>query len=180
MSSEILRSFVSDRFADEHGAKPCTDYGTWRAVYGSVAQPLAALAYRSAADEPLFLETYFDAPIEDIVSRAFGRSVTRKSIVEIGCLAAAPTPALLRLWVDAAAVLSEHHEIAVATLTLPLRAMFARVGMPLISLGTAYSTRLDPGDAAQWGSYYAARPMICAGDIRAGHAALTTFGDDAV
>ena len=136
---------------------------------------MAALAVRRAADETLFLEAYLGVSIETAVSEAFGGPVERSAIVEIGCLAAAPTPAMLKLWSTAAISLSEQHRIAVATLTLPLRKMFARVGLPFIKLAKADPALLRGAASDNWGRYYETQPIVCAGDIGAGSAALQAF-----
>ncbi|KRB85660.1 hypothetical protein ASE00_02435 [Sphingomonas sp. Root710] len=173
--SEAVRAFVADRFAEQHGAKPCMDYGNWHVVHAAPDQPRAALAVRSAADERLFLETYLSEPVESAVSAAFGRDIPRAAIVEIGCLAATPTSAMLRLWSEAADRLSDSHSIAVATLTLPLRKMFARVGLPFIELAMASPQSLHHEARDRWGRYYETQPVVCAGDIVAGRAALRSF-----
>lgn len=173
--SEAVRTFVADRYAAQHGAKPCMDYGQWHVVHARSEQPMAALAVRRAADETLFLETYLELPIEAAVSMAFGRQVERGDIVEIGCLAAAPTPAMLRLWGEAAVSLSDQHRVAVATLTLPLRRMFARVGLPFVELAKADPALLRGAARHDWGRYYETQPFVCAGDIAAGSAALKAF-----
>ena len=175
MTVDRLKQFATEIFVDRHGATPCTDYGDWHSINGEADQPLAVLAYRRAAEEALFLETYLSAPIEKLVSGAMGRDVGRAAIVEIGCLAGMPTSALLTLWRDAARALARDHEIAVATLTIGLRAMFARIGMPFIEIGQADPAKLAPGQTDQWGSYYASQPIVCAGNIRAGLAALESW-----
>ncbi len=174
--NEAVRTFVSDRFAEQHGAMPCMDYADWHVINVGSHQPLAALAVRQAADEKLFLETYLEQPIEVVVSAAFGRQIARSAIVEIGCLAATPTSAMLRLWSEAAIRLSDGHEIAVATLTRPLRTMFARVGLPFIELAEADPQHLHQEVRDRWGRYYEAQPVVCAGDILGGQAALAAFG----
>lgn len=174
--SEDVRAFVADRFAEQHGSKPCMNYGDWYVVNAASDQPRAALAVRRAAEEPLFLETYLGKPVEAVVSAAFGRMIDRSAIVEIGCLAATPTSAMLRLWSQAAISLSDGHEVAVATLTLPLRKMFARVGLPFIELALADPQHLHPEAREGWGRYYEAHPVVCAGDIAAGRSALRAFG----
>lgn len=173
--SEAVRAFVADRYAEQHGAKPCMDYGHWHVIHARAEQPMAALAVRRAADETLFLETYLGVSIEAAVSEAFGSPVERNAIVEIGCLAAAPTPAMLKLWGKAAISLSEQHRIAVATLTLPLRKMFARVGLPFIELAKADPALLRGAARDNWGRYYETQPIVCAGDIVEGSAALQAF-----
>lgn len=173
--SEAVWAFVADRYAEQHGAKPCMDYDDWHVIHAAPDQPRAALAVRSAANEPLFLEAYLSKPVETTVSAAFGRDISRGAIVEIGCLAATPTSAMLRLWSEAADRLSDSHAIAVATLTLPLRKMFARVGLPFIELDMADPQSLHHEVRDRWGRYYETQPMVCAGDIVAGRAALRSF-----
>lgn len=173
--NEAVRAFVAGRFAEQHGAKPCLDYGDWHVVQTSSNQPMAALAVRGAADEALFLETYLSLPVEEAVSNAFGRPVSRSAIVEIGCLAAVPTPAMLKLWSETAVRLADRHEIAVATLTLPLRRMFAHVGLSFVELAAADPERLADPAGDRWGRYYESQPIVCAGDILAGADALRSF-----
>ncbi|UZW57819.1 thermostable hemolysin [Sphingobium sp. JS3065] len=177
--SEAVRAFVANRFAEQHGAQPCMNYDQWHVVHAQSKQPMAALAVRPASNEALFLETYLSAPIEQAVSLAFGYAVPRDAIVEIGCLAAVPTAAMLTLWNSAAASLVGQHRVAVATLTLPLRKMFARVGLPFVELATADPDRLYADARGRWGSYYDTRPIVCAGEIAAGCAALQAFGPGA-
>ena len=172
---EELREFIAKKYDRTHGANPCLDFGHWHWVRGERENPLAALAHRAASDGPLYLETYLTQPIEEVVSAALNEQIDRRAIVEIGCLAAEPTPALIQLWCEASVTLSADFRIAVATLTRPLRAIFAKLGMPITVLTTADPTRLSPGGGAEWGSYYELDPLVCAGDIRAGCAALKSY-----
>ena len=172
---DSLRFFVEDRYASQHGAQPVIGYQRWNSVQGSADQILATLAYRSAADERLFLEAYLTGPIEQAVSSALGRIIQRNSIVEIGCLAALPTAALLKLWLAVADTLSADYDVVVATLTRPLRRMLGRVGIELIELAPANPEKLDPKCSGHWGRYYDLDPVVCAGDISQGLRALSHF-----
>lgn len=51
-------------------------------------QVLAAAGYRRAADRPLFLESYLEAPVEQLIAAQAGCPVARTQIVEVGHLAA--------------------------------------------------------------------------------------------
>lgn len=134
----------------------------------------AALGYRRANETPLFLETYLDQPIEALVSDRLGRTIARSQIVEIGNFAADNALAMIDLWGAAANDLGGASEIAVATLTAPLRRMFARIGLPLTMLAPAIPARLGQG-AGAWGSYFDLDPQICMGVIAEGQRALATF-----
>jgi hypothetical protein len=133
----------------------------------------AQVGYRRASTEPLFLERYLDAPVEQVLSAALHRPVARDAVVEIGNLAADDATALVELWARAANDLGTDCEIAVATLTAPLRAMFARLGLQLVELAPARIERV--ADPKAWGRYYASDPRVCAGSIAEGQQALARF-----
>ncbi|MCJ2186880.1 thermostable hemolysin [Novosphingobium beihaiensis] len=172
MSDSPEFQLVRRRFMEVHGA--CV-----RPAFGSYSQieradlPRAAMGFRRADSEPLFLERYLDAPVEQAVSAALGRPVARGSIIEIGNLAADDAFSMIELWGSAANDLGADCEVAVATLTAPLRAMFARIGVPLAVLAPAVAERADEPD--EWGRYYASDPQVCAGVIAQGQAAIARF-----
>lgn len=134
----------------------------------------ALIGYRRADAGTLFLETYLDEPIEAAVSRACGRACSREQIVELGNFAADSAPLMLELWGGAANDLGGTSDIAVATLTAPLRRIFARIGVEITVLAPARAERLGE-QADQWGSYYAQDPQVCSGDIAAGQAAIAAW-----
>jgi hypothetical protein len=134
----------------------------------------AALGYRRAASEPLFVEQYLDAPVEAVVARALSRAVSRHDIVELGNLASTNAVAMVDLWDTVANDLSAWNEVAVATLTAPLRAMFRRIGLPFFVLAPARPERIQAG-ANDWGTYYGLDPQVCAGHIADGQVAIEAF-----
>jgi hypothetical protein len=165
-----VSALVAKRYAAVYGATPQIQYPDHVTVHGD-SGVAAVLGYRMAADQPLFLERYLDAPIEDVLSTRFGRSMDRARIVEIGEHASSRSRATLALWMNAADHLQDRADIAVAVLTAPLRAMFERVGLPVIALAPASASRLGD-DAGDWGRYYDADPIVCAGEIAVGRACL--------
>lgn len=156
-------------------------------VHGALAQPCftdmldvaragasrAVLGYRRADHDALFLECYLDAPIEVCLTKALGRPVARASIIEIGSLAADDGFAMVSLWAMAANDLGGECEVAVATLTAPLRHMFMRMGVPLYMLAPATVDRV--GNPELWGRYYDSDPMVCAGLIAEGQRAISAY-----
>jgi hypothetical protein len=151
-------------------------YMTWRSINAPDGHPLAVLGYRSADTGSLYLEAYLNRPIEKVIHDTLAVEVSRSDIVEIGCLAAMPSAALVRLWLGSAIELGARHKIAVATLTAPLRKSFERVGLPLHPI-----VRADPLSAPrtdeQWGDYYGHDPIVCAGFIGEGAAALSRYAN---
>jgi hypothetical protein len=173
MSRREACDLISRRYAEVHGAIPAIDYSLLR-VARSVSGERAALGYRRASSQQLFLEFYLDRPIEAELTRLLGRSIQRADIVEIGNLAADNAPAMVRLWADTANDLGGEAELAVAVLTRQLRAMFRRLGLTLHEIAPARPERLaDRG--AQWGSYYAQDPIVCAGFILEGQTKLAAM-----
>ncbi len=173
MQTQAARLLIQRRYAHIHGAIPNLDFPHF-SVDCRDGLAGAALGYRRAGEDRLFLEAYLDEPIEAAVSRCLGRAVDRMRIVEIGNMAADTAPAMVRLWARTANDLSGDTEIAVAVLTASLRAMFGRLGVRLHEIGPARAERLGEG-AALWGRYYASDPVVCAGAIADGHLSLARF-----
>ncbi len=173
MAAVAELSLIQRKYRDAFGASLNPTFGSYMHC-GDSSESGAALGYKRADLEPLFLETYLDEPIEHAVSRALGSLIRRESIVEIGNFAADNALAMVELWGSAANDLGARGEVAVATLTAPLRRMFARIGLPIHVLAAATPDRLGT-DADEWGSYYELDPKVCAGRIVEGQHALTAF-----
>lgn len=165
MHQAALSTLIRDRYAAVHGAVPAGDYPAYLTI-GVPEAPQAALGFRRADAGPLFLEAYFDRPIEAELAARLDRPVTRAQVVELGDHASHRAAATVTLWRESAAALEGQAEFAVAVLTRPLRAMFARLGLPLIELAAARIEALGEAGAG-WGRYYQTDPMVCAGDITA-------------
>lgn len=174
MHDVALTSLIHDRYAAVHGAVPAGDYPAYLTI-GVPEAPQAALGFRRADAGPLFLEAYLDEPVEAVLTARLDRQVTRMQVVELGDHASHRAAATVTLWRESAAVLKGQADIAVAVLTRPLRAMFARLGLPLIELGPARIEALGKAGAG-WGRYYQTDPVVCAGDIAACRARLERAG----
>ena len=166
-------SLIQRRYQDVFGASVTPAFGSYMS-HGAEGRIGAALGYRRAGEGTLFLEAYLDRPVEEKVAEAFGRRVARGQIVEIGNFAADCAMTMIELWGAAANDLAGGSEIAVATLTAPLRRMFARIGVPVTVLAPARPDRLAGGGAG-WGCYYENDPQVCAGVIVDGQAAILAF-----
>jgi hypothetical protein len=173
MDSSTAVSVVGRKYLEVFGASPRPSFNEYFAA-GREPDRLAGLGYRRAGEEPVFLETYLQAPIEVEVSRVFDRSVERSAIVEIGNFAADNALVMLELWGTVANDLAGRSEIAVATLTAPLRRIFARIGVPFVSIVDAAPEKLGE-HASEWGSYFEQDPQVCAGEIIAGQSAIAAW-----
>jgi len=172
MHDVAIRSLIQSRYTAVHDAFPAADYPAYLSI-GTPDAPHAVLGFRVAGAEALFLERYLDRPVEALLCDRLGRPVPRSRIVEIGDHASQRSSATVALWREAAAALAGQADVAVAVLTAPLRAMFARLALPLLVLAPAPIESV--GDAAAaWGRYYDSDPMVCAGDVTDCRRALAT------
>lgn len=127
---------------------------------------VAAAGWRCAADEPLFLESYLDVPVETEVARLAGHPVVRSRIVEVGNLAAARSGGSI----DVIMTLARHldrlgFEWVVFTATRELLGIFRKLGLAPLALAPADPERLGVR-AGAWGRYYDSAPVVVAGRIR--------------
>ena len=172
-----IQRLIEQRYGEVHGATPSIAYPHFCAVdSGGDIGPSAALGFRLAAAERLFLEDYLDAPIELVLEEALGTPLARDRIVEIGAHASNRSRATLALWARTARELNGMADVAVAVLTAPLRAMFERLGVAIHDLGDADPARL-PNAGQEWGRYYELRPRVCAGLIAPALPKLAGFDD---
>lgn len=165
-------SLISRRYLDVFGARLAPSFRDY--LEHGTDSTTAMLGYRRAGDGALFLEAYLDRPVEAVLEEAYGRPVSRRDVVEIGNFAADNALAMIELWGAAANDLAGGSEIAVATLTAPLRRIFSRIGVPIVELAAARPDALGVR-AAEWGRYYETDPRVCAGMIREGQGAISAF-----
>lgn len=160
--AEIER-FIGDVFREAYGAeikrfKPCL-----MSLRDHDNKLVAACGFRSAALEPLFLETYLDKPIEAVLAERVGFPVKRGDIVEVGNFSVAE-PGMARYLI--AAIIAQLHatskQWAVFTAVPLVRNAFIKMGMNPVILGDADKSRLSPEEQAEWGSYYEQKPQIMA------------------
>lgn len=174
-----VERFIEAAYADAYGSRISAHYPTLMSVQDESGAIYAAVGFRPAAEERLFLEQYLTAPVEKVLGRAIGASVPRTQIVEIGGLASSGQGATVFLFAAMA-----HHlhrqglEFAVATATGELRRIFSRAGLGALELAKADPRRLDDG-AGVWGAYYQTDPVVLAGCISAATGPLDQFSQTA-
>jgi hypothetical protein len=161
-----VEAFIRSVFSRHHGAL-VRDFAPTLVSLRLGGVLVAAAGYRCAANGPLFLERYLDAPIEQCLAMADGATPSRRRIVEVGHLAAARAGEgrrlILRLGPHLAA---QGYTWVVGTLTDELRSLFTRLGIQAQALGSADPARLGDAQAvAAWGRYYDHRPMVLAGHL---------------
>lgn len=164
---EPLESFIQNIFKLAYDAELTTFYPNL-AAFTTAGQLRGVVGYRDGMVKPLFSEQYLDRPIEEVMTQHLGQNVERRLLVEVGNLALLG-PGEAR-WVIAATTALLHaagYRWVLFTAVKSLFNAFHRLGLNPIQIATPDPARL-PGGGRNWGSYYEAGPVVCAGDIEAG------------
>lgn len=134
---------------------------------------VAVVGYRDAAHHNLFVESYFNEPIDVVMSRELGQEITRDEIVEVGNLADAhPGGARAAITALTAYLYGAGFRWVVFTGVTKLRNAFFRLGLDPVHIGAADPACLSGDVQKEWGRYYQADPKIMAGDIHEGYWSL--------
>lgn len=127
---------------------------------------VACCGFRSAGDEPLFLEQYLDGVIEESIGVHSDQVPTRHEIVEIGGLAIANRQEGLAFMVRLAPQFQAlGFTYATCTVTSPVRKCLNELGITSICLAVASPESVSQEDNA-WGRYYKLDPVVLAGPIQ--------------
>lgn len=160
-----VEAFVQAVYAARYGAQVSRFMPCLVSLRDGDGELVAAAGYRSAGQEPLFLERYLDLPVEQLLAAADTAGPRRSAIVEVGHLASARAGQGRRLILALGPHLAgAGFDWVVGTLTEELRHLFERLGIAPTQLGVADPALLG-SEAAAWGSYYEHRPLVLAGQI---------------
>ena len=164
-AQSFIQSIYRARYGAEirHWAPSLVSLGNGRSV-------TAAAGYRRAS-RPLFLERYLDDAVDALIAERTGTRISRSAIFEVGHFAAVPG-AGRTLMVALGNHLAELGcTWVVCTATRELRVLFARMRVQAVELGPALASTLG-AEAAAWGTYYDHAPVVLAGALGPGVAAL--------
>jgi len=165
--------FIHDRFGLEYNADIKEYMPHLVRLKTRAGEMVAAAGYRDAACHRLFVEHYFDEPIEMLISQHLKQDVSRADIVEVGNLADAhPGGARAAITALTAYLYGAGFRWVVFTGVIKLRNAFFRLGIDTIHIGDADPDRLTTEEQHDWGRYYLAGPKVMAGDIHEGYWAL--------
>jgi len=171
-----LEAFIHQRFAEHYGAHVKHFMPCLLGLHDEDGTVQGAVGLRSARRRPLFLERYLDAPVEEAVSLRSGRAIPREEIVEVGNLAAFGSASARLLIVALTDLLvAQGFRWVVFTGTPALLNSFQRLALEPLALAPADPARMGE-ELADWGSYYASRPQLMAGEILPGHQRLLQLG----
>lgn len=161
-----VEDFIMNVYSSAYGARIHIHYPVLMSVRDEDGKILAATGFRAAADEPLFLEQYLKAPIEDVLK------APREQIVEIGNLASDGGGVSLYLFAALAAYLNNKgFRHAVVTSTDFLERRFLQMGLqPKRHAKANPSLLLSEGE--NWGRYYDTQPHVISGSVYQGYQCL--------
>jgi hypothetical protein len=163
---QAVEDFIIDIYAKAYGAQIGVHYPVLMSVRDDSGDILAALGFRYAMQEPLFLEQYLSAPVEQVLD------ASRDYITEIGNLASAGGGASLFLFAALSAYLhSKKQQYAVITSTDFLEKRFCDMGLKPKRLAEADPALLLHKDE-NWGTYYDTHPRVLAGQVAQGYKRL--------
>jgi hypothetical protein len=167
---------IRERFRRSHGADLQGLMPQLFTMTDADHQLVGAFGLREAFGECLYMEQYIDQPVECAIAGITGLPVQRREIIEVGNLASDPGKARNLIVALTCYLHQAGFRWVVFTGVATLRAAFARLGLEPVEIAAADPQRLDPGDLARWGNYFAASPQVMAGDIGAGYRLLRSSG----
>ena len=167
-----LEHFIHQCFASVHHADVQHYLPELLALHDSHGRLIAAAGLRPASSGPLFLEHYLDEPLEAAVSRVAGCPIERECMVEVGNLASLSAGSARIMIIAVTWLLATRGLKWVAfTGATTLINSFQRLALEPLALAPADPARMGE-ELADWGSYYASRPQLMAGEILPGHQRL--------
>jgi len=163
--------FVHRVFAQRYHADVQSFYPTLLS-FRDRGHPRALVGFRDALAGRLFAEQYLEEAAQELIGERVGEAVSREALVEVGSLAL-ENPGDAR-WVIAASTCFLHvlgYRWVLFTATRTLINSFQRLGLQPLALVSARPLLLDD-QGEQWGNYYQAGPVVCAGNIASGYQKL--------
>jgi len=165
--------FIHDRFDIEYHANVRHYMPHLVRISTRNGELVAAVGYRDAARHRLFVEHYFDDPIETVMGRELDQEIGRNDVVEVGNLADAhPGGARAAITALTAYLYGAGFRWVVFTGVSKLCNAFFRLDLDPVRIGEADPDRLTEDEKREWGRYYRAGPQVMAGDIHEGYWSL--------
>lgn len=163
-----VKQFIQTVFHQAHGAHIKQFMPSALCLSDSQQNLLAVAGLRHAKNTPLFLERYFDQPVEQMIASHFGQKIHRDQIFEIGNLAVARPYYTRALMSALSAYLHSTDAEWIVFSALPVvRNAVAKMDHPMYVLADATIEQIAPQDRADWGSYYTHQPKVIALRIHA-------------
>ncbi|MCC7304924.1 MAG: thermostable hemolysin [Alphaproteobacteria bacterium] len=157
-----VEDFIKAIYKQSYNADITVSYPVIMSVRNADNDILAAVGFRYAQNEALFLERYTHDPVEKIIHCA------RSEIAEIGNLASAGRGASIFLFAALASYLNNKNiNYAAITGTDHLHHYFKKIGLDPRKICDADIGALG-NPAENWGTYYDTRPRVLVGSVEQG------------
>lgn len=157
-----VEDFIRAIYKQSYNADIEVNYPVLMSVRNANGDILAAVGFRYAKDESLFLEHYTQGSVEKLLD------CPRNEIVEIGNLASAGQGASAFLFAALASYLNNKDiRYAAITGTDFLHRYFERVGLKPRKICDADIKAVEH-DTQNWGSYYDTQPRVLVGSVETG------------
>lgn len=155
-----VEAFIKDIFRKHHDAEVYHFAPSLLATFSPSDEVDAALGYRLAREEFLFLESYLDQSIESLLSNYLGKNININSITEISNLASSDPESCKKLFAHTTDYLHQQGiEWIVSTGTAVMRVVHRRLGIKAHIIHDVDKSRLGD-DKYAWGSFYDDDPKI--------------------
>ncbi len=167
-----VEQFIHDCYAFAYNAELKSYLPKIMSLRNERGEISAALGYRKAGSDKLFLENYLQGPVENYLETIAGHPVNREDIIEVGNLASASAGGN-RLLITALTgfLKGKRAKWVVFTATPALLNSFSRMGLHPYALSLADKAAVG-SQADDWGSYYDQAPVVVAGNVMQAFAAL--------
>ena len=166
-----LERFIRSTFSEHYDAELIHFYPYLFGAYDELNQPYAAVGYRKAEEQRLFLEQYLNSPIEEHLKKISTynqvNNIQRKHIVEIGNLAANKQGACRKLFQLLTQFFKRSdYQWIVFTGTRTVRVVLKRMRLEAYVIAPAAINNIEATQRNTWGSYYDQDPMVMAIPIK--------------
>lgn len=166
--NSVLRTSLEARIRSGFGThfRACVaEYMPRFAYYQHLTGGTGVIGVRCASEERLYLESYLDDPVEEIIQNAADCTVSRAKIVEVGQFVVDDRGIVADFFEDLVPFLARQgFDWVCFTGTDRIRAILKRVGFSGLPVAAA-SQDLVRNKPDRWGTYYEHDPVVIIGKL---------------
>ncbi len=166
--NSVLRMVLEARIRSGFGThfRACVaEYMPRFAYYQHLHGGTGVIGMRDASEESLYLESYLDSPVDEVIQRAADCAVSRAQIVEVGQFVVDDRGIVQDFFEDLVPFLaSQGFEWVCFTGTDRIRAVLNRVGFSGLPVAAA-NQELVRNKPDRWGTYYEHDPVVIIGKL---------------
>lgn len=166
-----VENYIREKFRQRYGAN-VNSFLPELLTLSCKQRLCAVVGIRMAEKEPLYLENYLDAPVEQEIGFHFKTAIPRLQIIEIGNLVSTWRGSSQLLFVCLTDLLARvEREWVAFTATHEVEQLLKKMNFTLVHLADAALDKVEQ-TADQWGSYYEDKPKVMFGHVPSAMAIL--------